>query len=528
MESTIGLNMKYYGRTDNGIARLSSDQLSTHKMETDHLAKAVFYVGGAAVDRDFQISASLQNYLVKSPVAINPLDLKIGYNVDDIPELQPLVAPLITVIHNDGFTPQLINTFQEGQPLNKQYLAANIVLANKKHSAINPFDIKVGLNAPMPREKQAISDFLIRLFTPAEASAPYNGIKDLVAALVDKVYSIMLGDDATEPRMYDCFASLKLNNIVTRLSIIGDYEDPKTISFQQISHRLHQVSHRLNQVGAKEDESDFIREMAWRGRNIAHRLAMPLLKDLQKILITDYISVVYQHTTNPDTGESLTQFASRVIQDAAQDFPCFTHPTADKLDLTNTRVVAIDLQDVDSAHDHRHNSLFLRAATMLGTSNMNFSMADVIAADMHDSYRDFYKAVLKKVESVEKVVVIEAANYYKSDERLMMDLLVDIRERRKLGINMVFSGNNLSDFQINDSANSPLAHADELYVFSEFNGDDINSLHQFFYGHPSMIEDVKNMPDYAFMAFIRYDGSVIRTRHHMNLLAAQRSSSDNL
>lgn len=479
--SKIKLNEKFYVESGNELSLLDNEP----EIHRDIHALLSVYTGGSGRDRSLSIQELLQGYQISN-----------GALMTD--------PPIITIIHKDGFVADIIDVVREGLPLSRQHLAVNKVLANRKESAINPLEIKIGFDKPIPRERQYIKEFLLTLLTPMEAEKPYGGIEGLVDVLIDRVYELTHGIDAAIPKLFDTKHSRELNTWAARHLTDHDLENGVTV--QTIANRLHVA-------GECEDKDSEEREFLWRARDIAHSLAMPVLADLIKTMDIAHLDMHYTNTV--ETGETVVQYTRRLLGDAIKHFPCFANPTT--FNINASRVVAIDLQDVDAGDNHRINSLFFQVARMAGMKKMNYCFSDLMLSDLNGIYENYYKGLARELEDSRKAFVIEGIDYYKYDKRLLESLEVDARERRRLGVNLIISTDNLGDFHDETNTYTAVSDANRLYIFAGFEGDNLAAFNKMFTSNETVMADIENMNELAYMSYVRpYRSSLRVTRYHLN------------
>ena len=479
--SSVKLNQRTYSQS-------GSELTITENMDKpcpDIHALLTVYTGGVAEDRALEIHSVLEGFNSNSEVLMEEL-------------------PIITIIHKDGAMADVVNVIKEQQIESCKHLVVNKVLANTKESAINPLDIKIGFDQPIAIERSYIKDFLMTLLTPREAKQPYNGIGNFVDHLITKVYELTQGDTPAIPKMFDAH----YNRELYRMSrpFIDITEGSAGYTAQTIANALH-VEGEIAGTGSR------MRELFWRARDIAHTFAMPVLADL--ITTMDIAGFHYIYTNTVETGETLPQYARRQISEAIKEYPCFANPTMFNIDAN--RIVAIDLQDVDAGRDHRQNSLFLQAARMVAMKKVNYCRSDLLLGDMDAIYNDYYTELAREVEKHKKGLVIEGIDYYKRDPRLMAALELDARERRRLGINIIISTDNIADFYDETNTYTAVSAANRLFIFSEFEGDNLVAFNKMFTSNKMVMSDLADMEELAFMSYVRpYRTSLITTRYHLS------------
>lgn len=479
--SKVKLNAKVYAKSGDELNLLDYEP----EIERDIHALLSVYTGGRSEDRALPIQELLQSYQINN-----------GALMTD--------PPITTIIHRDGYVADMIDLVREELPISRQHLAVNKVLINRKESAINPLEIKIGFDKPIPTERRGIKEFLLTLLTPMEAEKPYDGIEGLIDVLIDRVYELTQGKDAVIPKIFDTMYSRELTTWAVRH--LTDHDLENAVTAQVVANRLHVA-------GECEEKNSEEREFLWRARDIAHSLAMPVLADLIRTMDVARLDMHYTNTV--ETGETVVQYTRRILGDAIQQFPCLANPT--KFNINASRLVAIDLQDVEAGDNHRQNSLFFQAARMAGMKKMNYCFSDLMLSDMNGIYENYYKGLARELEDSKKALVIEGTGCYKYDKQLLALLEVDARERRRLGINLIISTDNLSDFYDEKNTYTAVGDANRLYIFAGFEGDNLAAFNKIFTSNETVVADIKDMNELAYMSYVRpYRSSLIVTRYHLN------------
>lgn len=483
---SIKLNQRVYEKSGNRLTVVEGEH--DYSANPDIHAMLNVYTGGSADDRAHEISLVLEGYQVNR--ANKEIDL-----------------PIVTIIHRDGYLAETMDRLREEQVESRKHLVVKKVLANTKDSAINPLDIKIGFNQPISVERGYIKNFLLTLLTPAEAEKPYEGMDGFVDSLITKVFELTQCDKPVIPKMFDPNCNRELQRLA--YCHISDEEHETGVTFQTVANRLH-IEGTIAGAGSQ------MRELFWRARDIAHTFAMPVLADLITTMDVAGFDDIYTNTV--ETEETMTQYARRCISNAIKDFPCFANPTT--FNIKANRVVSIDLQDVDAERDHRKNSLFLQAARMVAMNKVNYCYSDLINSDMNSIYNDYYKELAVELEKHKKALVIEGIDYYKHDSRLMTILEIDARERRKLGVDIIISTDNIAYYYDNTKAHTALNDANRVYIFSELKGDNLAAFKDMFTDDDLVMSDMAGLSDLGFMSYARvYRTPLIITRYHLNRLA---------
>lgn len=402
--------------------------------------------------------------------------------------------PLITVIDKGISSAGFIHLIRDALPKHKKHLAVTEKLKKDADYAINPFDIKVGLTRPLESEKNQMEAFLTVLFTPAEADSPYEGTQAFVGYLIERMFdSIQESGENVEPSLYQYGQNTELDEYLIKHSVVTynqqydgtpNYHDPESITYFALVRALHLK-------GEREPRDSVAQAEAWRARDLAHRLAMPLLGSLNKIL--NDVATIELYTNTVSTGETMPKFASRVIGEITSAYPCFVNHT--KFDVDTARVVALDLQEVLNKNNRRQSSLFLQIARMIGVKKLSLTEEDIRSNIIPEMFKPYYREQLRHLNTDKKVLAMDEMHNAKGDKALMALLETDAREGRKWGLELIFASQQLSDFDFEEENIKVklLNYVKHLCVCSIPEADDLLSFEKYFSKDPLIKNDMKGI-----------------------------------
>ena len=392
--------------------------------------------------------------------------------------------PLITVIDKGESSSGFIELIRDRMPVHLQYLAVTKKLRKEKEYAINPFDIKVGLTRPLNDEKIQMEAFLTALLTPAESSKPYTDTLSFASQLITSLFdSVQEGNDEGTPNKYQYRDNIELDdyliaNDIVKFEINGSgqpvYHRPEDITYFALVRRLHVI-------GESHPDESKKRVLAWRARDLSHRLAMPTLAGLNSILSTSKIAESY--TNKVASGETMPVYAKRAVAEAISSYPCFAHNT--QFDVDTARLVSLDLQEVVSKQSPKQSSLFVQIARMVAVKKINLSSEDIKSDAIPDIFKDYYKREFQNLNADRKIIAIDEMHNYRGNSVFMGLLEVDAREGRKWGIELILASQNVSDFYFPDTTDGTpkvdlLGFVTHLCVCTTPEGGDLNVFHEYF------------------------------------------------
>lgn len=410
--------------------------------------------------------------------------------------------PFITVIDKGISSTGFINLIRDALPNNQKHLAVSKKLRKTEPYAINFLDIKVGLRFPLEFEKNQMVAFLTALLTPAETTDPYIGTQAFVSYLVDQVFRLVQENTSDgDPKMYAYGYNTELDRYIDKYEIIDfktttaqrpdgtvevevDRDDYKQISAFQLTQQLHLKG---NEYPSSSDG----RIELWRARDLAHRIAMPVLPDIVKVLRNKTTKNIY--TNKIVTDESMVDFALRTIKEVTSIYPCFSHTT--RFDVDSARIVALDLQEVLDKNNRWQSSLFLQVARMVGVKKISLSEEDLLGDQIPPLFLPYYIQQLRNLDSDRKVLAIDEMHNAKGDKALMKLLETDAREGRKWGLELMFASQNLTDFDFGEGEDKVklLAYVTQLCVCSSPRADDLASFKKYFTPAAAVEKEMKRI-----------------------------------
>lgn len=339
--------------------------------------------------------------------------------------------PYICVIDVGISSRGLIEMLQQALPQDQQHLAVFRRIQNDLHNVINPFDIKVGLRAPLPTEKAQIASFIAALITPDELDEPEPGTKSFISFIINRLYDFV--DDKTErgePKSYEVGDNEELDLFLVANKVISfhvneetgetNYASPEKVTYYELVERLHKMGSH-----------------AYRARDLAHRHAMPTLSDLTAVLKSREVEDDYS-----DENRLNAQHVKLNVTQAILNYPAFSRAT--NFDVDTARVIALDLNDVINASDPKQTSLFYQAAMMVGIKQYSLKKEDL--DHFPPLFKSYYTQLFLDISSDKKILALDEMHNAKGIKILMQQLVKISREARKWNMEMLLASQYLTDF----------------------------------------------------------------------------------
>lgn len=383
--------------------------------------------------------------------------------------------PNITFVHNAVPDSRFIDVIEKKLKPQNAHLVVSKNLINNESCAINPFDIKVGQTRPVKDEVARIAAFLTTLFTPLEMSAPYPSIAPLVQSLIKKLFDS--NSYSSQINGHHKMYVRGRNSVVD--GTVDKYEVVSSELYSEIT--ASQLTRLLHLEGGEHPQGSEQRTELWKARDLVHRTAMPVMVDVIDIL--DDMLITYP-ASMIDTGETVVEFARRIAIDAVAQYPCFSLFT--QFDVSDARIVAINLEHVLVDGNHRNNSLFLQIAAMVCTSNLPMLECDAYSNCIDEDFVGYYahhfidKNHLKKNHRT--LLAIDDMDCVAGEHSIVGLFSSIFRESRKHSLEIMFSSSSLSDFQASpvNASYRLLELVTFLYVLSNPDTTDIEVLKKYF------------------------------------------------
>lgn len=333
------------------------------------------------------------------------------------------MLPRIAIIDIGMSSSGLISLLREGLPPSRQHEVLYRKLRMHKDDAINPFDTQLGLRGPLPIDKSFLENFLTTLCTDPGKPVP-NGLPGLIGMVVNEAYEQFSDQTRTgTPKIY----------VAGVEPIIDDGIKTYDIALRSNMTWWHLVD-------------AFFAKGAFREALTAQRYAVPLLEDLPAIAATAKVEDIYGQKSVD--GEPIIKMFSRLISESLRFFPILRDVT--RVDFGSARVVSLDLQDAapkgGQAADKQTALVYMLARFVLARDF--YLNTDDITADttMPDIYREYHRERVQRIRETPKKLVLDEFHRTSSAAAVRQQVIIDMREGRKWGVQIVLASQLLHDF----------------------------------------------------------------------------------
>ena len=339
------------------------------------------------------------------------------------PGIQKL--PYVAVIDIGPSSSGMISLIKEALPEERQHEVEHYRLQMNQKFAVNPFDTQLGCRYPMIDERSYLVELLTLLSTPPGAERPYDGIQQLAGLVVDEMYRWRDDKAANaEPRPY----LPRLNNQVDEALQKHNVHLPVDPYWWDVVDQMFDLGE--TQIAIQ-----------------AQRYAMPTLADAVTASRRPQIQSLLEETSI-GTTESVINAFERMITSAIREFPILSAVT--QFDVSHARVCALDLMDVspqgDDTADRQTAIMYMLARQTLVR---NWWVGPEMLASIPDKYRSWHEVRIQDIMETPKRLCYDEFHRTNNSLSVRNQVVRDVREGRKRGVQIALSSQLLDDFDDN-------------------------------------------------------------------------------
>lgn len=331
--------------------------------------------------------------------------------------------PFIAIIDIGPSSSGLVSLVKEALPTDRQNEAAYYRLQMSRQYAINPFDTQLGCRYPMLDERSYLVELMTLICTPPGHEKPYDGIQQLAGLVVDEMFRWRDDNMANaEPRPY-----------LPRLD--GNIDD----ALQKHSIQLPTDPYWWDVVEAMFDR-DLIDEAL-----VAQRHAVPTLSDAITAARRPQIRTLLEQTSVGHSSESIINAFERMVTSAIREYPILSSVT--QFDISTTRICSLDLMDVspqgDDSADRQTSIMYMLARHALVRSWWTGKESLVF---MPEKFRTYHELRIQELAETPKRLCYDEFHRTSSSTSVRSQVVRDVREGRKRGVQIVLASQLLGDF----------------------------------------------------------------------------------
>lgn len=340
------------------------------------------------------------------------------------PGIQKL--PYVSVIDIGPSSAGMISLIKEGLPEDRKHEAEHYRLRMTQDYAVNPFDTKLGCRYALMDERSYLVELMTLLCTPPGADRPYDGIQQLAGMVVDEMYRWRDDKAAnSEARPYLARLDLDIDEALQKHKI----HLPDDPYWWDVVDRLY-------------DAGDIT--MAIR----AQRHASPSLSDAITASRRPQIRSLLEQTSIGGTAENVIDAFERMITAAIREFPILSGVT--QFDVSQARICALDLMDVSPQGDDtadRQTAIMYMLARHIMVSN--WWLGPEMIAAIPDKYKPYHELRLQDIMETPKRLCYDEFHRTNGSASVRAQVVRDVREGRKRGVQIALSSQLLDDFDDN-------------------------------------------------------------------------------
>lgn len=331
--------------------------------------------------------------------------------------------PYVAVIDIGPSSSGLISLIKEALPQERQHEAAYYRLQMTPEYAINPFDTQLGMRQPLIDERSYLVELLTLLCTPPGADRPYDGIQQLAGLVVDEMYRWRHDNEANaEPRPYLPRLDREIDEALKKFNVHLP-EDPYWWDVVDKFFDLEQYHYA----------------------NLAQRHAVPVLGDAITAARRPQIRALLEEAQIGTSAEGVISAFERMVTSAIREFPILSSVT--KFEITDARICSLDLMDVapqgDETADRQTSIMYMLARHALVRS---WWMSREALEQMDEKYQTYHELRLQDIAETPKRLCYDEFHRTSKSYSVRGQLIRDVREGRKRGVQIVLTSQLLEDF----------------------------------------------------------------------------------
>ncbi len=331
--------------------------------------------------------------------------------------------PYVAVLDIGPSSSGLIALIRDSLPADRRHEVLHFKLLMTPEYAVNPFDTQLGCRYPLPDERSYLAELLTLICTPPGQEKPYDGMTQLVGFCIDEMFRWR--DDAeasAEPRPYLELVEPRVDDAIKRLNLTLP---PEAYWWEVVD--------ALFDAGAKHEAS------------LAQRHAVPTLVDAITAARRPQIRAFLDETAIGPSAEGIIHAFERMIASAIREFPILAGVT--RFDVGDARISAVDLQEVspqgDASADRQTAIMYMLARHVM---IRNWWLNPDALRNMPPRYRAHHDDRLKEIREIPKRLCYDEFHRTANSFAVRAQLIRDVREGRKWGVQIVLASQLLSDF----------------------------------------------------------------------------------
>lgn len=334
--------------------------------------------------------------------------------------------PYVAVIDIGPSSAGLISLIRDALPAHRRHEAMSFRLRMTPEYSINPFDTQLGCRVPLPDERSYLTELMTLLCTPPGYDRPYDGIPQLCGLVIDEMFRWRNDEGANaEPRPY-------LQGVD-----------------REVDKALRQFNVKLPDEPYWWDVVDQLFELGQTHyASMAQRHAVPTLADAVTAARRPQIRALLEDTKIAGGSEGVIQAFERMIASTIRELPILAGVT--QFDIGESRICAIDLGEVapqgDDNADRQTAIMYMLARHALVR---HWWLKEDLLRMVPDSYRNYHAQRIKDIAEMPKRMCFDEFHRTSKTKAVRSQVVRDVREGRKWGVQIVLASQLLEDFDDN-------------------------------------------------------------------------------
>lgn len=358
--------------------------------------------------------------------------------------------PRISVLETGSSSSGLVSMVRHALPRGMQDLAVYIKLdRDPNRYGINPFDLPLGCWEPLPAQEVFLTNLFSLLaprcqdgegFFRLVIKKAYQALAPIVAGGHPKAYAPGMNDALDNAiKEYRNSPAIAENPWPS-----AEDKSPSWWALQDWFFKFYLLT--------KDQEALSFAEQCM-------RFAVPTIADMIGIPLDPEIARVYENVAVSETGETLPQYVSRMLQESVSNYPHIC--TTTKLSMGRARIIGIDLDKVcpsaESPAAKREAAIMTMVARQvsIGSWKVVPEDADLIRQGydghgrvypMAQEWQKYQRNQFQKTKDTRKIFVWDEYHRTSDQRAARMQVETDIREGRKYEIWIVLASQGMDDF----------------------------------------------------------------------------------
>lgn len=331
--------------------------------------------------------------------------------------------PWLSILDVGPSSSGLVLLVKDALPPEKRHLAIYERLRmDPERYAINPFDLPLGCRKPMASKVFNLVGLLSLLNTPYDKEAPGEDVPGLARAIIEKAYDDFSDDQ--NPKRY------------------APHSAPNNPDVVHLDQMVEKYGMHMDKYTTWFNVADFFFEKGLvREAGIAHRYAMPLLKEVAALTKSESVTRVYG-------VDACDKFWKRCLE-AENAYPILRVPT--RFTLGEAQIVSLDIDEIapkgTPVADRQTAVMYLVVSEIL--SGRFFVMPEDVKF-MPPLYQTYHTTRIERIRNDPKRLVFDELHRVGKNSsvsaKVVRDLETAARESRKWNLHIGLYSQDPGDF----------------------------------------------------------------------------------